>query len=88
VATDQRELIRDAIAVMTAWASDTDTEFAIDTVLQFAEDRHPNDEQAGPLHVLAALGTLCGLLLDLRERETGVSTLATLQELGRQFADE
>jgi hypothetical protein len=73
---------------MTAWVADEDNELAIDTVLQVAEDRCPGDEQAGTLHVLAALVTLCGLLLDLRERETGLSELATLQELGRHFADE
>jgi hypothetical protein len=86
---DQDALIRDAVAVMTDWAAGVKANtnaFPIDTVLRIADERSPDDEVGGLLHVVAGLGSLCGLLLVLRENETGASMHDTLRIFRRRWA--
>jgi hypothetical protein len=84
---DQGQLVRDATAVMTAWAGGSpDNAFAIETALEVADERYPGDEQTGSLYLVGALGTLCGLLLAQRRADTGATHLETLRMLGEHFA--
>lgn len=87
VATADRDaFIRDAMAVMTAWASEPDAgPFMVDTVRGIAEDRAPDDPFEGLLNITGGLITLCGILLVKRAQETGIPVGATLQEFGRRL---
>jgi hypothetical protein len=61
----QYENTRNAIGVMTGWATGTDTGLALEQVKAVVED----DGVEGLAKLTAGLINLCGLLLLLREKE-------------------
>ena len=74
---------REAIGVMTAWASSGDFEF-MSRYYNKLVDEHGVDKVR---EILAGLINLCGELLAMRVREKGVRELDTLQEIAQRIAD-
>lgn len=77
------EHMREAIGVMTAWASSDDADFMSVYYNRLLDDYGP--EKAG--EVVSGLINLCGELLTMRAEEMGISEEDTLQQIARQIAD-
>lgn len=83
--------VRDGLAVMTAWPAmedDPDEELLNQTVASIVNDHDPDEPAVGLAHEVMGLVGFCAFLLARREKETGLRMRETLQEHGRDFADE
>lgn len=83
--------VRDGIAVITAWLAmedDPDEELLNPTVARIVNDHDPDEPAVGLAHVVKGLVGFCAFLLARREKETGIRMQETLQEYGRDLADE
>ena len=77
------EHMREAIGVMTAWASSGEPAFMSTYYNKLLDDYGPEKAR----EIVSGLINLCGELLAMRAREQGVSGENTLQEIARRIAD-
>jgi hypothetical protein len=76
------EHMREAIGVMTAWASSEDAEFMSTYYNRLLDSYGPVKAS----EVVSGLINLCGELLAMRAEEMGVREEDTLQEIARHIA--
>ncbi|MGH3879369.1 MAG: hypothetical protein ACRDSK_20265 [Actinophytocola sp.] len=77
------EHMREAIGVMSAWASSGDAEFASAYYNRLLDEYGVEKAR----EILAGLINLCGELLAMRAKEKSVGVLDTLQEIAGRIAD-
>lgn len=77
------ENMREAIGVMTAWASSGDAEFMSTYYNKLLDDYGVEKSR----EVVTGLMNLCGELLAMRAEEKGVSEQETLQEIAGRIVD-
>jgi hypothetical protein len=77
------EHMREAIGVMTAWASSGDAAFASAYYNKLLDDYGAEKAR----DVVAGLINLCGELLAIRAKEKGVGESETLREIAERIAD-
>lgn len=81
--------VRDAIAVMTAWLAEPDGGKLVgQTAMDIVDERSPGDPAVGLVGLVQGLTGLCGVMLARIEKQTGIPMERTLQDYGRNFADE
>jgi len=77
------EHMREAIGVMSAWATSGDATFTSTYYNKLLDDFGPEKSR----DVVAGLINLCGELLAIRTRENGTRAEDTLQEIAERIAD-
>jgi hypothetical protein len=77
------EHMREAIGVMTAWASSGDAAFASAYYNKLLDDYGVEKAR----EVVAGLINLCGEMLAMRAREKGVREQETLREIAERIVD-
>ena len=77
------EHMREAIGVMTAWASSGDAAFATAYYNKLLDDYGVEKAR----EILAGLINLCGELLAMRAKEKSVPESETLREIAERIAD-
>ncbi len=85
----QADNMRQAIAIMTAWASSPDSAtFSEDTLIEIVQERGGGDDLKGATDVILGFVNLSAMLLVRRFAEVGPSELETLRDLGLDLAGE
>ena len=88
--TTRAQSIRDAIAVMTAWAAQPDgpPDLLIDCLCAHVDRYPPEQALAAATELIMGMTSLCGTLLALNEEATGLDTHAILRELALQYVED
>ena len=88
--TTPNERARDAIELMTAWADDPDrpSDLLRDCYRRKFDERPPEVGLVAAVELIASLTCLCGMLLHLREFESGVTAQESLRALALHAAGE
>ena len=81
--------VRDAIAVMTAWSvrPDGPPDLLIETLRRHLGTRPPEQALAAAIELIMGMTTLCGAVLALNEKATGLDMRATLRELALTYVE-
>jgi hypothetical protein len=84
------ERARDAIELMTAWADDPDgpSDLLADCLRRQIGERPAEVSLIAAHTLIASMSYLCGLLLHLRELESGVTAQETLRALALHSAEQ
>ena len=88
--TSQAQNMRDAIAVMTAWAAQPDgpPDLLIDSLRLHLDTQPPELALAAAAELIMGMTSLCGMLLALNEEATGLDMEATLRELAIRYVED
>jgi hypothetical protein len=90
VRTTPAQSVRDAVAIMTAWAAQPDgpPDLLIECLRRHLDTRSPEEAVAAATELIMGMTTLCGTLLALNEEATGLDMDAILRGVALQYADE
>ena len=88
--TTRAQSMRNAIAVMTAWAAQPDgpPDLLIDCLCAHVDTYPPEQALAAATELIMGMTSLCGMLLALNEEATGLDMETTLRELAIRYVED